>query len=79
MNKAARAAMPDTAVNDRSLSVEPIVESGLRERSDAERRGAFLAAGAVVILFGVVLLAWALLFHATAAETRAPSNVEAQR
>lgn len=33
--------------------------------TDAERRGALLAAGTVVVFFGVVLLGWAVLGHAT--------------
>jgi hypothetical protein len=35
-----------------------------RAAAEAERRGALLAAAAVVALFGVVLLGWVVLGHA---------------
>jgi hypothetical protein len=48
-----------------------------RDPSEAERRGAHLAAAAVLALFGVVMLGWVVLGHASAhAGAEAPNGVE---
>jgi hypothetical protein len=52
---------------------------GARTLSDAERRGAFLAAAAVLAFFGVVMLGWAVLSHASSRATDAPPVTDRRR
>ena len=47
-----------------------------RDPSDAERRGSLLAAGAVVVLFGVVMVGLAVLGSASTETGEAPVNAE---
>jgi hypothetical protein len=44
--------------------------------SEAERRGSFLAAAAVLLLFGFVMLGWSLLGRPSAADAEAPARGE---
>jgi len=76
MSKAAEPRIEGTSP-ERTPAPYGVSAEGARDPSDAERRGALLAAAAVLALFGVVMLAWAVLGHASAqAGAAEPSTVE---